>query len=104
MDIRKGKFEDMKLVLGLIQEFVIFEKELDVVLIIQEDLICDGFGENLLFYVFVVEVEKEIVGIVLYYYRYFIWKGKIIYFEDLIVKEKMRGMGLGFVFYFEIMK
>jgi GNAT superfamily N-acetyltransferase len=104
MNIRKGKPEDMKSVLELIQELAIFEKEPDAVLITEEDLVRDGFGENPLFHVFVAEVEKEIVGIALYYYRYSTWKGKTIHLEDLIVKDKMRGSGLGFALYSEIMK
>lgn len=104
MNIRKGKPEDMKAVLGLIQELAIFEKEPDAVLITEEDLIRDGFGEKPLFHVFVAEVEKEIVGIALYYYRYSTWKGKTIHLEDLIVKEEMRGTGLGSALYSEIMK
>ncbi|CAD0003491.1 GNAT family N-acetyltransferase [Flavobacterium salmonis] len=104
MNIRKGKPEDMKSVLALIQELAIFEKEPDAVLITQEDLIRDGFGENPLFHVFVADVDKEIVGIALYYYRYSSWKGKTIHLEDLIVKEKMRGTGLGSALYSEIMK
>ncbi len=104
MNIRKGKPEDMKSVLELIQELAIFEKEPDAVLITEDDLVRDGFGENPLFHVFVAEVEKEIVGIALYYYRYSTWKGKTIHLEDLIVKEKMRGSGLGFALYSEIMK
>lgn len=104
MNIRKGKPEDMKSVLELIQELAIFEKEPDAVLITEDDLVRDGFGENPLFHVFVAEVEKEIVGIALYYYRYSSWKGKTIHLEDLIVKDKMRGSGLGFALYSEIIK
>jgi len=104
MNIRKGNPEDMKSVLQLIQELAIFEKEPDAVLITEDDLLRDGFGENPLFHVFVAEVEKEIVGIALYYYRYSTWKGKTIHLEDLIVKDKMRGSGLGFALYSEIMK
>ena len=104
MNIRKGKPEDMKSVLELIQELAIFEKEPDAVLITVDDLVRDGFGEKPLFHVFVAEVEKEIVGIALYYYRYSTWKGKTIHLEDLIVKEKMRGTGLGSALYSEIMK
>ena len=104
MDIRKGKPEDMESVLALIQELAIFEKEPDAVLITEEDLIRDGFGENPLFHVFVADVDKEIVGIALYYYRYSTWKGKTIHLEDLIVKEKMRGTGLGSALYSEIIK
>ena len=104
MNIRKGNPEDMESVLGLIQELAIFEKEPEAVLITVEDLVRDGFGEKPLFHVFVAEVDREIVGIALYYYRYSTWKGKTIHLEDLIVKEKMRGSGLGFALYSEIIK
>lgn len=113
MNIRKGNQEDMEGVLALIQELADFEKEPDAVLITVEDLVRDGFGENPLFHVFVAEVEndasnseqpKEIVGIALYYYRYSTWKGKIIHLEDLVVKDKMRGTGLGYALYSEIIK
>lgn len=104
MNIRKGNPDDMKAVLGLIQELAIFEKEPDAVLITESDLIRDGFGENPLFHVFVAEVDTEIVGIALYYYRFSTWKGKTIHLEDLIVKDKMRGSGLGMALYSEIME
>jgi GNAT superfamily N-acetyltransferase len=104
MNIRKGNPEDMKAVLSLIQELAIFEKEPDAVSITESDLIRDGFSENPLFHVFVAEVDTEIVGIALYYYRFSTWKGKTIHLEDLIVKDKMRGSGLGFALYSEIMK
>jgi len=104
MNIRKGNPEDMKAVLGLIQELADFEKESDAVVVTVEDLVRDGFGPIPLFDVFVAEVEKEIVGIALYYYRYSTWKGKTIHLEDLIVKEKMRGTGLGYALYSEVIK
>jgi GNAT superfamily N-acetyltransferase len=104
MNIRKGKKEDMNGVLALIQELAVFEKEPDAVLITEEDLIRDGFGDNPLFQVFVAEVANEIVGIALYYYRYSTWKGKTIHLEDLVVKDSMRGTGLGYALYSEIIK
>lgn len=109
MNIRKGNSEDMKSVLELIHELAIFENEPDAVVITIDDLVRDGFGEKPLFHVFVAEIEnnqrqKEIVGIALYYYRYSTWKGKTIHLEDLIVKEKMRGTGLGSALYAEIMQ
>ncbi|MFE3867291.1 GNAT family N-acetyltransferase [Flavobacterium sp. LS2P90] len=113
MNIRKGKPEDMSAVLGLIQELADFEKEPDAVLVTVDDLVRDGFGTTPLFHVFVAEVEadpsdseqaKQIVGIALYYYRYSTWKGKIIHLEDLVVKDKMRGTGLGYALYSEIIK
>jgi GNAT superfamily N-acetyltransferase len=104
MTIRKGNPEDMEAVLGLIQELAAFEKEPDAVLITVDDLTRDGFGEVPLFQVFVAEVDSEIVGIALYYYRYSTWKGKTIHLEDLVVKDKMRGTGLGYALYSEIIK
>ncbi len=94
----------MEAVLGLIQELADFEKESDAVVVTVEDLVRDGFGPKPLFDVFVAEVESEVVGIALYYYRYSTWKGKTIHLEDLIVKEKMRGTGLGYALYSEVIK
>lgn len=111
MNIRKGKPEDMIAVLELIQELAIFEKEPEAVLITVDDLVRDGFGSTPLFHVFVAEIEeknnkdsKHIVGIALYYYRFSTWKGKTIHLEDLVVKESMRGTGLGYALYSEIIK
>jgi GNAT superfamily N-acetyltransferase len=69
-----------------------------------DDLVRDGFQENPLFHCFVAELNNEIVGMALYYYRYSTWKGKTIHLEDLIVKEKMRGSGLGFALYSKIIE
>ena len=104
MNIRKGTPEDMQAVLGLIQELAAFENEPEAVLITVDDLIRDGFGPVPLFHVFVAEVESNVVGIALYYYRYSTWKGKTIHLEDLVIKEKMRGTGLGYALYSEIIK
>ena len=109
MNIRKGEPKDMTAVLGLIKELAEFEKEPDAVLVTEADLIRDGFGNNPLFQVLVAEIEidsiqREIVGIALYYYRFSTWKGKTIHLEDLVVKESMRGTGLGYALYSEIIK
>lgn len=104
MIIRKANPEDMPSVLELIQELATFEKEPDAVVVTVEDLIRDGFGTQPLFHVFVAEVNQEIIGMALYYYRYSTWKGKTIHLEDLIVKEEKRGIGAGFALYTEIMK
>ena len=104
MIIRKGNPEDMEAVLGLIKELAAFENEPDAVLITVDDLIRDGFGPVPLFHVFVAEIENQIAGIALYYYRYSTWKGKTIHLEDLVIKENMRGTGLGYALYSEIIK
>ena len=104
MIIRKATQEDMPKVLELIQELATFEKEPNAVVVTVTDLIKDGFGKNILFHTFVAEVENEVIGIALYYYRYSTWKGKTIHLEDLIVKENSRGTGAGFALYSEIIR
>ena len=91
-------------VLALINELAVFEKEPDAVVISTEDLVRDGFSENPLFHTFVAEVNEEIIGVALYYYRFSTWKWKTIHLEDLIVKENNRGTGAGFALYSEIIK
>ena len=104
MNIRKGEKKDMKAVLDLIQDLANFEREPDAVEVTVADLERDGFGEDPLFYTFIAEVNDKIVGIALYYYRYSTWKGKTIHLEDLIVKEDMRGAGVGFALYSKIIE
>ncbi|MCW1147998.1 GNAT family N-acetyltransferase [Flavobacterium lacisediminis] len=104
MIIRKATKNDMPSVLELIQELATFEKEPDAVVVTVDDLVRDGFSENPLFQCFVAEVDGEIIGMALYYYRYSTWKGKTIHLEDLIVKESKRGTGAGFALYKEIIK
>ena len=104
MIIRKATKNDMPSVLELIQELATFEKEPDAVVVTVDDLVRDGFSANPLFQCFVAEVDGEIIGMALYYYRYSTWKGKTIHLEDLIVKENKRGTGAGFALYKEIIK
>ena len=104
MVIRKGTKEDMPAVLGLIKQLALFEKEPDAVVISAQDLVRDGFGETPMFGTFVAEVENEIIGAALFYFRYSTWKGKTIHLEDLIVTENKRGTGAGFALYSEVIK
>ena len=104
MIIREGIKKDMPAVLELIKELAIFEKEPQAVQVTITDLENDGFQENPLFHTFVAEVDNQIVGMALYYYRYSTWKRKTIHLEDLIVTEKFRGTGAGFALYSQIIK
>lgn len=104
MLVRKGRKEDMAAVLELIKELAVFEKEPDAVVVTVGELERDGFGENPLFHTFLAEVEGEIIGMALFYYRYSTWKGKTIHLEDLIVKQEKRGTGAGSALYKEVIK
>ena len=102
MIIRQATKEDMPKVLELIKELATFEKEPNAVVVTVNDLIRDGYGENKLFHTFVAQVDEEVIGMALYYFRYSTWKGKTIHLEDLIVKENARKTGAGFALYSEI--
>lgn len=94
----------MPQVLELIKELAIFEKEPDAVEVTAADLEREGFGENPLFTCFVAEIDEEIMGVALVYFRFSTWKGRTLHLEDLIVKEEKRGMGIGEALYKQVMQ
>ena len=102
--IRKAEKEDMFQVLELITELAVFEKEPDAVEVTVADLQRDGFDNDPLFTAWVAEVEGEIVGMALVYFRYSTWKGRTVHLEDLVVKKKIRGKGVGEALYAEVLK
>lgn len=93
--IRFATKEDMSAVLGLIQELATYEKEPDAVEVTVEDLQCDGFGKRPLFTCFVLEIDGQVEGMALVYFRYSTWKGKAMHLEDFVVREELRGQGYG---------
>ena len=95
MIIRPGKKSDIPQVFQLIKELAEYEKALDKVSNTVEKLEEDGFGPNPVYELFVAEIENNIVGIALTYYRFSTWRGKVMYLEDLIVREHMRRKGIG---------
>lgn len=102
--IRQGEKEDMPSVYRLIQELADFEKEPDAVELTLENLIEDGFGKTPLFETFVAEIDKNIVGMALFYPRYSTWKGPSIHLEDLIVNQDKRGLKIGSQLYAKVME
>ena len=102
--IRLAIKEDMSEVLGLIRELAIFEKEPDAVEVTVEDLQESGFGSDPSFKCWVAEVENEIVGMALVYFRFSTWKGRVVHLEYLVVKQNMRGKGVGEALYETVLK
>ena len=101
--IRKATKADAPQLLSLIKELAVFEKEPDAVEVTVEELQEDGFGENPLFNCFVAEMDSEIVGMALFYFRYSTWKGKTVHLEDLIVKNSYRKKGIGKALYEKVL-
>lgn len=103
INVRESQPEDMPQVLELIKELAVFEKEPHAVIIDAEQLQKDGFGDPPLFKCFVAELDGTIQGMALIYFRYSTWKGKTVHLEDLMVRERFRGKGLGIALYKKVM-
>jgi GNAT superfamily N-acetyltransferase len=93
--IRQGMPEDIPQVFELIKELAVYEKALHEVETSIEKLTEDAFGEKPLYGLIVAELDKNIIGISVFYYRYSTWKGKRLYLEDILVTEVQRGKGIG---------
>lgn len=93
--IRTGTAADVDSLFALIHELAVFEKAEHEVISTRESLLKDGFSSPPLFEFFVAEVDGAVAGIALTYYKYSTWKGRCLYLEDLIVREEMRGHGIG---------
>jgi diamine N-acetyltransferase len=71
----------------------------------EEDLLRDGFGDTKYFYFVVAEWRKgdhetdherpEMAGYGFFFFNYSSADGRVIYLEDLYVKEKYQRNGLG---------
>lgn len=95
LNIRQGMAHDVPEIKALIHELAEFEKAPQEVAVTEADLLKDGFGDKPLFDVLIAEADGQVAGMALYYTTYSTWKGHMVYLEDLIVKEAMRGNGIG---------
>jgi len=93
--IRSASEHDLKEILNLIRGLAAFEKAEDKVMLTEKQLLEDGFGVNPSYKAFVAEANGQILGFVLSFVRYSTWRGKILYIEDLYIKEEFRGMRIG---------
>ena len=93
--IREGLKTDLPTVLKLIKELADYENALEQVSITIEELENDGFGKHPWFWFLVAEQKDEIIGLSFYWIRYSTWKGKFLFLEDFIIKDKYRRQGIG---------
>lgn len=93
--VRKGTREDVPAVHRLIVELAIYERAEQEVTNAVEQLAEDGFGEDAVYRLFVAEYQGEVVGMALWYEKYSTWKGRCGFLEDLVVRQDLRGQGMG---------
>lgn len=103
--IRKVTKKDSKDVIRLIKELADFEKLEPPNKPATRNLIKDIYKKNSPIKVLVAEYEKELVGYAFFFYTYstFLAK-KTLYLEDIYVSNKMRGKGIGKIFFDELIK
>jgi GNAT superfamily N-acetyltransferase len=93
MIIRKITLDDIPAVYGLVYELAVFEKEPES-LIIDTDSYIEAFNEGIMDG-HVCEVDKQIVGITVFYMTFSTWRGKCLYLEDFYIKPEFRNLGIG---------
>ena len=83
----------MEAIHSLVRELAEYERGLDKVTTSPGSYRAD-FAAGA-FEAFVADVEGEIVGMALYCGMFSTWRGRMLYLEDFIVRESMRGHGIG---------
>lgn len=87
--IQEKDFEEL---ISLFQEFATFEKLPDMMTNSVEKM----KEEKEYFRGFVARDEnKNLLGYVTYFFAYYTWVGKSLYMDDLYVRDKYRGKGVG---------
>ena len=96
MQIRPARPEDVPVILELIHDLAIYEKEPHAVKNTVQDLEKNLFGEHPAIFAHVAEEAGEVQGFALWFLNYSTWEGVHgIYLEDLYVRPAARGKGAG---------
>lgn len=94
--IRKAEINDAALILSLIKEIADYEKLSHEVTATEGDIKENLFGEKKYAEVLIAEYENEPVGYALFFYNFSTFTGRPgVYLEDLFIKPKFRGKGIG---------
>lgn len=94
--IRPARVEDVPVILTLIRELAIYEREPDAVVATEDDLRTALFGPDPAVFAHVAEEDGTVVGYALWFLTYSTWLGRHgIHLEDLYVTPAARGRGHG---------
>lgn len=95
---------DVNDMVSLIRELAAYELASHEATITANDLLRDGFGPRPYFHALLAKVNGQTVGMAFWYFTYSTWKGKVLYLEDLIVREPWRGRGIGQKLFEELLR
>ena len=78
ISIRRATADDVGAILRLIKELAVYEREpLESVIVTEEVLLRDGFGDQPMFHVLLAETQGasgiEAIGMAFYFYTYSTW-------------------------------
>lgn len=94
--IREANINDVSLILSLIEEIADYEKLRHEVIATENDIRENLFGEKKYAEVLIAEYENEPAGQALFSHNFSTFIGRPgIYLEDLFVRPKFRGKGIG---------
>ena len=94
--VRPAVPADASLMLELIHDLATYEREPQAVVATEDDLRRDGFGDHSLFQCLIAEYDGEPAGFAFFFFNYSTWHGRPgIHLEDLFVKPRFRGKGIG---------
>ncbi|MFJ6002882.1 GNAT family N-acetyltransferase [Arthrobacter sp. NPDC092385] len=94
--IREARPADVPVLLQLIHDLAIYEREPDAVKNTVGSLENALFGERPTVYAHVAEAQGRVQGFALWFLNYSTWEGvNGIYLEDLYVRPEARGAGYG---------
>ena len=100
--VRVAEKRDLNAIRKMVVELAIYEQEPDAVLI--DDSYYEESFESGLFSAIIAENDEEIIGIAIYYMTFSTWKGKMLWLEDLVVKEEYRRIGIGQAIWNQLIK
>ena len=96
--------KDMDVLYELYSEFAVYEKLEDYFSASREEMEKLMFRDKLL-HVLKAEIEGKFVGFAAYYYQLVSFPAKkVLFLEDIFVKEDYRGKGIGIHFFEELEK
>lgn len=96
--IRVATREDVSLILEFVRDLAEYERAPGAVRISEAELLRDGFpkpGEERYFETIIAEQDGEPAGIALFFPVYSTWRGRAMHLEDLFVRPRFRGLGIG---------
>ena len=94
--LRKAVARDVPVILSLVRELATYEREPRAVSATEADLHRDGFSKSRKFRAIIAESDGKPAGLALFFPYYSTWQGRSgIFVEDLIVKRRFRGKGVG---------